>query len=131
MSPAPGEGGGPAGGSSSPKMRRRDSATAAAAGRLLLDIGDEEASRETWSRGSVAGGRLTEAPDIRFTAVPIVSPNGDILVPALDFWVAQGRMHLLIVGPNGCGKSRWSSGDAMCLSLTSLFYTTTTTTTTT
>ena len=62
MSTAPGEGGGPAGGSSSPKMRRRDSATAAAAGRLLLDIGDEEASRETWSRGSVAGGRLTEAP---------------------------------------------------------------------
>ena len=62
MSTAPGEGGGPAGGSSSPKMRRRDSATAAAAGRLLLDIGDEEASRETWSRGSIAGARLTEAP---------------------------------------------------------------------
>lgn len=35
---------------------------------------------------------------------PIVSPNGDVLVKALSFTLKQGD-HLLVVGPNGCGKS--------------------------
>lgn len=49
-------------------------------------------------------GTVTLGPDIVFDNVPIVSPNGDILVKGLSFSVKQGR-HLLIVGPNGCGKS--------------------------
>ncbi|RAH39990.1 ATP-binding cassette long-chain fatty acid transporter PXA2 [Aspergillus brunneoviolaceus CBS 621.78] len=50
-------------------------------------------------------GTVTEAADaIEFRDVPIVSPNGDILVRALSFAVRPGD-HLLIVGPNGCGKS--------------------------
>ena len=49
-------------------------------------------------------GEAIESPDIEFTSVPIVSPNGDILVAALSFSVRPGA-HLLIVGPNGCGKS--------------------------
>jgi len=36
--------------------------------------------------------------------VPIVSPNGDILLRSLSFHVKPGE-HLLIIGPNGCGKS--------------------------
>lgn len=35
---------------------------------------------------------------------PIVSPNGDVLVRALSFTLKHGD-HLLVVGPNGCGKS--------------------------
>ncbi|MCJ1388480.1 hypothetical protein MMC18_001327 [Xylographa bjoerkii] len=49
-------------------------------------------------------GEIVESPDIEFIDVPIVSPNGDILVRKLSFTVRQGE-HLLIVGPNGCGKS--------------------------
>ena len=49
-------------------------------------------------------GESIEAEDISFTDVPVVSPNGDVLVPALTFHVRPGQ-HLLIVGPNGCGKS--------------------------
>ncbi|KAI8996014.1 ABC transporter transmembrane region 2-domain-containing protein [Gaertneriomyces semiglobifer] len=47
---------------------------------------------------------LDECDNIEFTDVPVVSPNGDVLVRNLTFHVKPG-MHLLIVGPNGSGKS--------------------------
>ena len=61
---------------------------------------------ESTSNTSVLKGRGSsiESSSIEFTSVPIVSPNGDILVRALSFSVPPGA-HLLIVGPNGCGKS--------------------------
>lgn len=63
-------------------------------------------SAESDSHKSILQGRGTsiESPDIEFINVPIISPNGDVLVPKLSFTVQRGQ-HLLIVGPNGCGKS--------------------------
>lgn len=49
-------------------------------------------------------GKVIESDEIEFRDVPIVTPNGDILVRSLSFHVRPGQ-HLLIVGPNGCGKS--------------------------
>ncbi|KAL5535281.1 PXA2 [Sanghuangporus sanghuang] len=49
-------------------------------------------------------GKIIDSEDIVFESVPIVTPNGDVLVRSLSFHVRRGE-HLLIVGPNGCGKS--------------------------
>lgn len=49
-------------------------------------------------------GKVIESVNIEFDNVPIVSPNGDVLLKSLTLDVKPG-MHLLIVGPNGCGKS--------------------------
>lgn len=41
---------------------------------------------------------------ISFNDVPLVTPNGDILIKKLSFEVKSG-MNVLVCGPNGCGKS--------------------------
>lgn len=64
-------------------------------------------------------GVVIESDEIEFESVPIVTPNGDILVKSLSFYVKPGvcsrvlfdgrpiltpvlaKQHLLIVGPNG------------------------------
>jgi ATP-binding cassette subfamily D (ALD) protein 3 len=41
---------------------------------------------------------------IHFEDVPLVTPNGDVLVPSLNIKVQSG-MNVVVAGPNGCGKS--------------------------
>lgn len=45
-----------------------------------------------------------DEPVIKFESVPIVTPNGDLLVDDLSFAIAGGE-NTLISGPNGSGKS--------------------------
>lgn len=53
---------------------------------------------------TVKRGEITEGDTVKFEDVPIVSPNGDVLVASMSFESKPG-MHTLITGPNGCGKS--------------------------
>ncbi|MES1909859.1 MAG: hypothetical protein MHM6MM_002550 [Cercozoa sp. M6MM] len=56
-------------------------------------------------RGLAPGtGTVIDAEHIRFSDVPIVTPNGDILVNELNLTIER-RENLFIRGPNGCGKS--------------------------
>ncbi|CAG8562276.1 9546_t:CDS:2, partial [Racocetra fulgida] len=66
---------------------------------LVSSVSIEENAKVLSGRGNVI---VDE--NIEFIDVPIVSPNGDVLLKKLSFHVKPG-MHLLIVGPNGCGKS--------------------------
>ena len=67
--------------------------------KLVSSAGTDENAEVLRGRG-----HLIESEDIEFIDVPVVSPNGDVLVRKLNFSVKPGE-HLLIVGPNGCGKS--------------------------
>jgi ATP-binding cassette, subfamily D (ALD), peroxisomal long-chain fatty acid import protein len=67
--------------------------------RLVLAAGTEENAEVLRGRGEIVA-----SEDIEFIDVPVVSPNGDVLVRKLNFSV-KPLEHLLIVGPNGCGKS--------------------------
>ncbi|CDR41711.1 RHTO0S06e04654g1_1 [Rhodotorula toruloides] len=50
-------------------------------------------------------GKIIHSDDeIIFDKVPIVTPNGDVLIKSLSFYVKPGN-HLLVVGGNGTGKS--------------------------
>ncbi|KAI9325924.1 ABC transporter transmembrane region 2-domain-containing protein [Zopfochytrium polystomum] len=78
----------------------------------LLDVFDDVGSNKyqkalaSSANEDILKGRgdFVESENIEFKGVPIVSPNGDVLVKDLTFNVNPG-MHLLIVGPNGSGKS--------------------------
>ncbi|KAH7272217.1 ATP-binding cassette long-chain fatty acid transporter pxa2 [Fusarium solani] len=67
--------------------------------KLVSSSGTEDNEAVLKGRGTVH-----ESEDITFIDVPIISPNGDVLVKALSFTLKHGD-HLLVVGPNGCGKS--------------------------
>lgn len=55
--------------------------------------------------GYPGNGRIVPCNNIiRFENVPLVTPNGDVLIKELSFEVKSG-MNVLICGPNGCGKS--------------------------
>eukprot|EP00753_Platysulcus_tardus_P013953 PLAT3937.2.p1 GENE.PLAT3937.2~~PLAT3937.2.p1 ORF type:complete len:529 (+),score=283.26 PLAT3937.2:72-1589(+) len=65
---------------------------------------DDAADGSKPRRFSKPAGKVATGDSIVFDDCAIVTPNGDLLVEHLSFSVQPG-MNLMIVGPNGCGKS--------------------------
>lgn len=63
---------------------------------------DSEDDREPLVPGS--GKMIYKDNIIDFRRVPLVTPNGDVLVKEMTFTVNSG-VNVLVCGPNGCGKS--------------------------
>ncbi|XP_011259407.2 ATP-binding cassette sub-family D member 3 [Camponotus floridanus] len=55
--------------------------------------------------GNPGDGKIVPRDNIiRFDQVPLITPNGDVLIKELSFEVKSG-VNVLVCGPNGCGKS--------------------------
>jgi len=71
-------------------------------GRYSRHMVTEKALDENMKPGY--GDVISDCPNIEFDHVPIVTPNGDLLARDVTFTVTR-QQNLMIVGPNGCGKS--------------------------
>lgn len=72
-----------------------------------LNLGKYERTMLTNDKdiGRPGGGKIIPRDNIiRFDHVPLVTPNGDVLIKELTFEVKSG-VNVLVCGPNGCGKS--------------------------
>uniref|UniRef100_A0A1I7Z7B8 ATP-binding cassette sub-family D member 2 n=1 Tax=Steinernema glaseri TaxID=37863 RepID=A0A1I7Z7B8_9BILA len=63
-----------------------------------------ESRGERFDTSSITGVEIETVANIKLTDVPIVTPNGDVVVKNMTLELKPG-MHTLITGPNGCGKS--------------------------
>ncbi|XP_022647665.1 ATP-binding cassette sub-family D member 1-like isoform X1 [Varroa destructor] len=78
--------------------------------KVAIDEEKSKAEKSSFVKMSPEGmpliqGAVSETRDeVCLDTVPIVTPNGDVVVPSLTFKMTK-EMHLLITGPNGCGKS--------------------------
>uniref|UniRef100_A0A1I7TV65 ABC transporter domain-containing protein n=1 Tax=Caenorhabditis tropicalis TaxID=1561998 RepID=A0A1I7TV65_9PELO len=68
----------------------------------VADENGDEYQRLTLKAGN--GKLVAQDNIIKFDEVPLVTPNGDVLIESLSFEVPSGR-NVLVCGPNGCGKS--------------------------
>lgn len=70
----------------------------------LVSSGSEDEKQKKADIFNQRGTVDENSNEVIFDEVPIVSPNGDVLLQKLSFHIHPGQ-HLLIIGPNGCGKS--------------------------
>lgn len=72
--------------------------------RTMVDRNSQNGSEIPAILAPGAGRIIYHDKIIRFDKVPLVTPNGDVLIKDLTFEVRSG-INVLVCGPNGCGKS--------------------------
>uniref|UniRef100_A0A8D8RHS0 ATP-binding cassette sub-family D member 3 n=1 Tax=Cacopsylla melanoneura TaxID=428564 RepID=A0A8D8RHS0_9HEMI len=72
--------------------------------RTMVTQNGTEGVKPSLPRAPGAGRIIFQDNIIKFDKVPLITPNGDVLVRELSFEVRSG-MNVLVCGPNGCGKS--------------------------
>jgi len=76
--------------------------------RNVVNHSDPSKSADAQTKEVIAqtrgGAKIEYGEKIAFVDVPILSPNSDVLIPKMSFEISPG-MHMMIKGPNGCGKS--------------------------
>lgn len=81
----------------------------------LIQEADEvldELARGEYKREMIAGseyslssrGKYIISDKIKFENVPVITPNGDLIIKSISFAINPG-MNTFIQGPNGCGKT--------------------------
>jgi ATP-binding cassette, subfamily D (ALD), member 3 len=73
-------------------------------GKYTRTMVNQDNSSEAMDLKPNSGTMIDQDHVIHFDGVPLVTPNGDVLVKSLTFKVESG-MNVLVCGPNGCGKS--------------------------
>lgn len=72
--------------------------------KVLDDLEKQQFVSASLSEITKQKGEIIPAENIKFDAVPVYTPNGDLLVQDLSFEIGAG-MNCIVTGPNGCGKS--------------------------
>ncbi|ODV94775.1 hypothetical protein PACTADRAFT_50636 [Pachysolen tannophilus NRRL Y-2460] len=66
--------------------------------------GARASSLEEKEQPLISGPRIFYGDEITFDRIPLITPSGNLLVKDLSFSI-KAKDNLLIIGPNGCGKS--------------------------
>lgn len=72
--------------------------------KVLDEINDSIKIEESINTNVLHGPNVKYGDEITFDKVPLITPHGNLLVEDLSFSIKKGQ-NLLIIGPNGCGKS--------------------------
>ncbi|OWB55107.1 hypothetical protein B5S28_g971 [[Candida] boidinii] len=73
-------------------------------GSVALAKSDSLGSDSSFVAPLITGPNVLYGDCVKFDNIPLVTPKGDTLIDSLNFEIKTGQ-NLLIIGPNGCGKS--------------------------